>query len=551
MNKTLRNYKGYLGNQQLKRAGVQVEWTPDSMAEFLKCAEDPVYFAENYMYIIDADGDKHVIELYEYQKEIIRSLHDERRVIVLQARQSGKTTAVTAFILWYVIFNQNKNVALLANKGDVAREILKRIQLAYELLPKWIQQGVVEWNKGSVEFENGCRILAGATSKDSIRGYTIHFMFIDECAFVENWEDFFISTFNTMANSRKSKIAMVSTPKGLNHYHDFWKGAIAEKGTKDHNGYKAIKVTWREVPGRDENWKMELLRGTNFNYELFEQEHEVEFLGSSGTLIAGWKLQQLTREIPLNYKLHLAQYEKPTGNHIYMITADVCQGKGLDYSTLQVIDVTEIPYKQVASFRDNMISPKEFAEILFNTGKMYNGAPIMIELNDMGAVVAEQLFELEYEHIIYTIPAGRAGKKAVAGYAAPHNADKGLRTTKSTKAVGCQILKLLVEGDKLLIRDEHTINELKTFSRVKDTWAAEEGKHDDLVMGLVLFGWLTDQQYFKELTDINTLQILREKSEEQIMEEMLPFGFIDDGIPDEEDGFKTVSISEFDRWLTS
>lgn len=550
-NPQFKNYKGYLGNDNLKRAGVKIEWTPEQQLEVLRCKRDPVYFAETYMRIIDADGELIPFNLYDYQKDIIRSLHENRRLILLQARQSGKTTTIASYILWYVIFNKTKNVAILANTGDTAQEILKKIQDFYEYLPKWLQQGVIEWNKRSVEFENKSRILTGACTKSSIRGKTIQFMLIDETAFVENWDEFYISTFNTMANSKKSKIALVSTPNGVNHFAKFWEGAN-EKDPKKNNGWVPRKVLWKDVPGRDEVWKQEILAGTNFDYEMFAQEHECEFIGSSGTLIAGWRLKEMItdRKIPEAFGHGLYQYEKPIKGKRYCIVCDVSRGRGLDYSTMQVLDVTEMPYRQVCTFRDNMITPLDFAETIFRTAKSYNEAVVLVEINDVGSQVSESIFyDFEYEHVLMTENAGRNGKRVSAGFGSKEK-DFGLRTTKTTKAIGCSMLKLLIEQKKLEIVDKYTIDELTTFSKKNNSYEAEPGKNDDMVMPLVCFGWLTDQQYFKEFTDINTLQVLREKTEEQMLEEMLPFGFIDDGsdeIPTEE----PKSVPSLDRWLLS
>lgn len=459
------------------------------------------------------------------------------------------TTAVSAYILWYILFNENKNVAILGNDQKISQEILKRVQFAYEGLPKWLQQGVVEWNKTSCEFENHCRILSGACTKKTFRGFTIHLMFIDEVAFVENWDDFFTSTFNTMSNSKKNKIAMVSTPNGMNHFHDYWQGAISKEKP---NGWKPVKITWQDVPGRDLAWKNEILAGTNFDYERFAQEHDCDFLGSSGTLIAGWRLKELidVNMIPLMHGHGLYLYSKPVKGNKYVIVCDVSRGRGLDYSAFQVIDVSKMPYVQVCTYRDNLITPLDYAETIYRSAKNYNDAAVLVEINDIGSQVSEALFyDFEYENVMMTENAGRMGKRITAGFGGKEK-DFGIRTTKPVKNVGCAILKLLIEGHKLELFDKYTIEELKTFSRKNNSYEAEQGKHDDMIMPLVLFAWLTDQQYFKELTDINTMQLLREKTEEQMMEEMLPFGFMDNGMDDmPTDEPKTVP--SLDRWLLS
>lgn len=956
-------YGKFRGNNLLKRPGVQIEWTPKMFEEWVKCSKDPIYFIENYMNITDADGNVVKLILRNYQKEIILSYLHNRNTITTTSRQSGKTTTTTGFILWYIIFQNNKNVAILANKAEVAQEILDRIQYAYEGLPKWIQQGVVEWNKRSIVLENGSRIRAAATSKSAIRGFTVHCLYIDEAAHVENWNEFYTSSAETIssgketkilltscvtentyvfsnhglcqikdfidykqienpklgynvndymiyghkkfnngsimvnsgkaptriistssaslecsyehklwackngnygwyksseleendyisieygmniygnddisniivdksnkikniplpdkitkdwayffglflaegymrpiynkldktltsgqititcgddisyiysslgikykkyddvhyttnskqlyqfltqfgfdptlkaknkiipnkilslskdnicsflsglfdgdgcANKRKGTISYVSaseelinqvrmlllnigiltqkytnvippskkvkvystvhvleicnyddclmfydvigfnlkrkqdrkqyliypnkkitkdiipfgreifkniskngvsktnkhisrkkclelnfikdgiceptlkwekikniknsenfvydfslnhinddswchsvvyngilghqTPNGLNHFWEIWTNAIKHK-----NNFNPIEVPWTKVPGRDEKWKQETLARLNFDYEKFRQEHENQFLGSSGTLIAGWKLQQLqdTIRLPIVENMKLKQFEKPEKNHNYVLVADVSRGKGMDHSAFSIIDATTMPYKQIASFYDNLISPVEYAEVIFHTAKSYNMASILIEVNDIGGQIGDIMHhDYEYENLIQTENHGRLGKKVSFGFTKA--TDRGIRTTKTVKTIGCAILKLLIEQDKLIIHDSNTVMELATFSKKGETqynYEAEEGKHDDLVMGLVLFGWLVDQGYFKELTDINTLARLREKSEEQMMEDLLPFGFIDDGRTETHDGVATL-----------
>lgn len=543
------DFKGYLGNSNVKKAGVKVQFTPDMVREIAKCKNDPVYFAETYMKIVNADGDLISFELYDYQREILTAMHENRRVILLQARQSGKTTTIASYILWYILFNRTKNVAILGNTGATAQEILKKIQDFYEYIPVWLQQGVIEWNKTSIELENKSRIITGACTKSSIRGKTIQFMLIDETAFVENWDEFFTSTFNTMANSKKSKIALVSTPYGVNHFAKFWEGATHKEITK-RNGWYPVKVTWRDVPGRDDKWKEEILKGTNFDYEKFAQEHDVEFLGSSGTLISGWRLKEMLTEvaIPIQFDHTHCQYEKPFPNEKYIIICDVSEGKGLDYSTMQVVRVSDLPYFVVYVYRSNTTTPLDFAEVIFRTAKHYNGAAVLVETNNMGGQVADSLwYDFEYENLIQSENKGRAGKQATLGFGG-NKKELGIKTTLPVKANGCSLLKLLIEQRKLLTYDKNTIDEFITFARKNKTWQAEPGNHDDLVMPLVLFAWLTDQDYFKELTDINTLQLLRDKTEDQMMDELLPFGIIDDGM-DYVDADEIKTVPSIDRWL--
>jgi hypothetical protein len=535
----LSNLKGYNGNANLKRANQDIDWTPDMVAEYVKCSQDPVYFTEKYMKIINVDKGLMNFELYDYQKDMLMSMADNRFTIIATARQAGKSTTTCAFILWYIIFNAEKTVALLANKGDTAREILGRVQLAYQHLPKWLQQGVKEWNKGSFELENDSRVIAAATSSDAIRGYSINLLFIDEAAFIDNWDEFFTSVYPTISSGTESKIVLVSTPNGLNHFYSIWKGAEETK-----NQYNPIKVLWYDVPGRDDKWKDDTLAAMNFDNQKFEQEYCVEFMGSSGTLIAGWKLQLLQSLNPVQQNDGLSMYVPPEKGHIYICIVDVSRGKGLDYSAFSIFDVTKMPYVQVCAFRSNMVTPGDYSGIILNVLKMYNNATVLVEINDIGEQVSYSLHvDFEYENILYTEHAGRAGKRISSGFTP--NTDRGIRTTGSVKSVGCSMLKLLVEQDQLLVTDFNTIEELKTFSKKNDSYKAEPGKHDDMVMTLVLFGWLTDQQYFKDFTNINTMMNLREKSDDEIMSDLSPFGFVMDGREDDIE----LEFHTSDNWM--
>ena len=511
--------RGYNGNVNLKRKGTPIEFSNDMISEYLKCAADPIYFAEKYIQIVHVDHGLISIKMYDYQKEIALAITNSRRVTVNTSRQAGKTTTAVAIILHYVLFNDYKTVALLANKGDAAREILDRIKIAYEAMPKWLQQGVIEWNKGSVEFENGCKIIAGATSSSAIRGKSISFLYIDETAFVENWDEFFASVFPTISSGNTTKILFTSTPNGLNHFYKTCEGA-----RENRNGYIYIEVPWQRVPGRDDKWKKETLEGMDFDMQKFSQEFECNFLGSSGTLIEGSKLKNLVSRNPVGQTQFMKVYEQPEKDHVYACIVDVSRGKGLDYSAFHIIDVTSMPYKQACIYRDNTITPIDYAEIIYRTIKRYNDAYTLVEVNDIGEQVAEVLhYEFEVETLMFTESAGRSGKRISTGFS--KNSDKGVRTTKSVKSVGCNMLKMLIEQDQLIINDFQTINELSTFSRRGVSYEAESGCHDDLVMGLVLFAWMTDQLFFREITDINTLDKLRSRNEEELMESLLPIGF--------------------------
>lgn len=545
MNQTINNTKGYNGNILLKRANQQIEWTEDLVQEWVKCAEDPLYFIKTYMKIITLNEGLQTYQPWPYQEEMIKKFVDNRYTIVTTARQAGKSTTTCAFILWYIIFQADKTVALLANKGETAREILGRVQLAYQHLPRWLQQGVKEWNKGSFELENNSRVIAAATSASAIRGYTINLLFIDEAAHIENWDEFFTSVYPTISSGTDSKIVLVSTPNGLNHFYSTWQNAIEGR-----NGYANILVSWKDVPGRDEAWKEETIAGMNFDHEKFDQEMNCQFLGSSGTLISGWKLKEMVHLSPLTERDGLSQYVEPENEHVYVMVCDVSRGKGLDYSAFQVLDVTNMPYKQVCTFRNNSLTPIDYADVIYRIAKNYNNALVLVEINDIGEQVSHSIhYDFGYDNMLFTENGGRRGKRVTSGFGSKKS-DKGIRTTKIVKSIGCSMLKLLIEQNQLVVNDFTTINELSTFSKKRNSYEAEPGKHDDLVMCLVLFAWLSDQQYFKDHTDINTLSSLREKTADDMEQDLAPFGFLMNGREDQ--GLEIDSYHENyapDEWM--
>lgn len=519
---------GYNGNQNLKKSDTPVEWTAELIQEFAKCAADPVYFAKTYIKIVHVDRGLIPFDMYDYQEDIVEKITNNRRVAVLTARQSGKTTTAVAVILHYILFNEFKTVAILANKGDAATEVLSRIKLAYEALPAWLQQGVEEWNKTYITLENGCKIYAGTTSSSAIRGKAVSFLYLDEVAFIEGYDEFFASVYPTISSGETTKLLMTSTPNGMNHFWKTCKGA--EEGT---NGYKFVRVMWYDVPGRGEAWQQETLEALDHDQEKFNQEYCCQFIGSSGTLISGHKLKELSPFRPIAQSDGLLQYERPAAENTYAIIVDVSRGKGLDYSAFSVIDITKMPYKQVCTFRDNMIGVVDYSSVVHNIAKLYNEAYLLIEINDIGGQIADILYlDYGYENMVFTENAGRTGKRVSGGFG--KNVDRGIRTTKSVKSVGCSVLKMLIEQNQLIVTDFNTIQELSRFSRKALSYEAESGATDDLVMGLVLFAWLSDQSYFRDLTDINTMAALREKTEEEIESDLLPFGFINNGIDDDD-----------------
>ena len=513
----------YLGNPNLKSVGVPVEWTEESLAEYKKCWEDQIHFIKNYVQIVHVDKGLVPFDLYPYQEDMIRQFVDNRFIIAKMPRQSGKSTTIISFLLHYVLFNESVNVAILANKGSTARELLSRLQLAYEHLPKWLQQGVVIWNKGNIELENGSKILASATSGSAIRGSAFNIIFLDEFAHVPHnlAQAFFTSVYPTITSGDTTKVFIVSTPLGMNMFYKMWVDAEEKR-----NGYFPIDVHWTAVPGRDEKWKEETIKNTS--EEQFSQEFETEFLGSTHTLINPAKLRNMTFKTPVFSGNGIDVYEEPIKNAVYCMVVDTAKGKGQDYSAFSIFDVSQIPYRQVAKYRNNKISPMLFPNVIYQSGMKFNTAWLLVEVNDLGAQVAETLhYELEYENVILSSMKGRAGQQIGGGFS--KHIQLGVVTSKQLKRIGCSNLKDLIELDKLIIPDFDSIAELTTFVSKHNSFEAEEGCHDDLAMTLVIFAWLVTQQYFKDLTNLDLRQKMYEDYEKAFQDELLPFGIIDDG----------------------
>jgi len=512
----------YLGNQNLKRSNVKIAWTPDQVREWLRCAQDPVYFVETYVKIVNIDKGLVNFNLYDYQRNIVETAVEDRFVICKMPRQCGKTTTIVGVMLWYVLFHQNYSVAILAHKLQQAREILSRIQLAYEHLPKWIQQGIVEWNKGNLELENGSKILASATSSSAIRGGSFNLVYLDEFAFVENnmQEDFFASVYPTISSGTTSKVLITSTPNGLNMFYKLW--VDSEEGKND---YTRIDVHWSQMPGRDEKWKQETIRNTS--EDQFRVEFECEFIGSSHTLISATKLRVLRSIQPILSNPDTRIYAQPIAGRQYFTVVDTARGVEGDYSAFIVFDVSELPYRIVATYKNNMVSPLLYPNIVFQLSKHYNNAYVLVETNDIGEQIANILqHDLEYEGILTTVNNGRSGQVISPGFG--QQTRLGVRTTKAVKRIGCMGLKTQVESDKLIINDDRVLYELFRFVNIGESYEAEEG-HDDLVMCCVLFAWAMGQTYVKELTSVDLRQKLEEETETALEESMMPIGIIDRG----------------------
>jgi len=518
----------YLGNPNLKKANTQIEFTQENIIEFLKCKEDPVYFAKKYIKIVSLDEGLVPFNLYPFQEKLVNTFHNNRFNICKMPRQTGKSTTVVSYLLHYAVFNDNVNIGILANKAKIAIDLLGRLQTAYENLPKWMQQGIIAWNKGSLELENGSKILAASTSASAVRGMSFNILFLDEFAFVPNHvaDDFFASVYPTISSGTQTKVIIVSTPRGMNHFYRMWHDS--ERGKND---YIPTDVHWSEVPGRDAVWKEQTIANTS--EQQFKVEFECEFLGSVNTLISPAKLKNMVYETPIMKNAGLDIYENSIPEHNYLMTVDVARGLGNDYSAFIVYDITNFPYKVVAKYRNNEIKPMLFPNIIYDVARGYNNSFILCEVNDIGDQVASILnYDLEYDNLLMCSQRGRAGQVVGAGFSGKRS-QLGVRTTQAVKKLGCSNLKTLLEDDKILIIDYDIISELTTFSQKHNSFEAEEGCNDDLAMCLVIFAWLVAQDYFKEMTDNDVRKRIYEEQKNQIEQDMAPFGFMSDGLDDD------------------
>ena len=530
----------YLGNPNLKKANTPIEFGEEEIAEFIKCKKDPVYFARKYIKIVSVDEGLVPFNLYKFQEKLIKRFHKNRFNICLMPRQTGKSTTVVSYLLHYAVFNDNVNIGILANKAATARELLGRLQTAYENLPKWMQQGILSWNKGSLELENGSKILAASTSASAVRGMSFNIIFLDEFAFIPNHiaDQFFASVYPTISSGKSTKVIIVSTPHGMNHFYRMWHDAERKK-----NEYIPTVVHWKEVPGRNEAWKKQTIANTS--EDQFRVEFECEFLGSVDTLINPSILRNLVYEDPIKKNKGLDVYENPIPERNYIVTVDVARGVSHDYSAFIVYDITDFPYKVVAKYKNNTIKPMLFPNIIKDIAVAYNQAYVLTEVNDLGDQVASILyFDLEYENILMCAMRGRAGQIVGSGFSGKKS-QLGVRMTAAVKKLGCSNLKTLVEDHKLITKDYDIISELTTFIQKGRSFEAEEGCNDDLAMCLVIFAWLVAQDYFKEMTNNDVRKRIYEEQKNQIEQDMAPFGFIQTGLDEE-----SFVDKNGDRWYT-
>lgn len=516
----------YMGNPNVKGDGVTQPWTEHDVREYAKCMQDPAYFARTYVKIISLDKGLVNFNLYDYQEQMFKHFENERFSIVLACRQSGKSISSVVYLLWYAIFHPEKTIAVLANKGATAREMLSRVTLALENLPFFLQPGCRALNKGSIEFSNNSRILASATSGSSIRGMSVNLLFLDEFAFVERAAEFYTSTYPVVSAGKDTKVIITSTANGIgNQFHKIWEGAVQKI-----NEYKPFTVNWWDVPGRDEEWKSQTI--SNTSQLQFDQEFGNTFFGTGDTLINAETLMGLRGCNPhrILESGDALCYSEPVKDHEYIMTVDVSKGRGQDYSTFNVIDITERPFKQVLTYRNNTISPLLFPNIIYKYANLYNEAWVVVEANDQGTVVCNGLYyDLEYENL-HTSSAVKANAL-------------GIEINRKTKRLGCSAIKDILESNKLEIYDENTILEISTFVGKGQSYSASDGNHDDLMMNLVMFGYFVSTQFFADMTDINLKQMMFEEKMQAIKDDVLPFGVIDDGI---DDGL--ITEGEFKGW---
>jgi len=525
MTKRITN-ENYLGNPNLKCVGVEQEFTEEQVEEYVKCSNDPLYFINNYVKIVTLDEGLQQFKPWDFQEDLLRTIHDNRFVICKFPRQTGKSTCVISYLLHYVLFTPDVRVGILANKQATARELLHRLKLAYENLPMWLQQGVEEWNKSTIELENGSKIIASATSSSAVRGGSFNMIFLDEFAYVPHGvaEEFFSSVYPTISSGQSTKVLIVSTPKGLNMFYKMW--VDAEKGR---NSYVPVEVHWSAVPGRDEVWREETINNTS--EEQFQVEFGCDFVGSVNTLISTAKLHTLPFQTPIQKSEEgLKVYQEPIPNHEYIMSVDVSRGKGIDYHAFSLIDISQIPYKVVATFRNNTMAPMLLPNILEPIAKKYNDAYVVVEINDIGGQVADIMHqEMEYENMLHTTMGGVKGQTISSGMGAKKSR-VGVRTTKAVKRIGCSVLKSMIEEGKLIPEDYDIISELNTFVSSGTSFQAEKGHNDDMVMTLVVFAWVTSQKYFQDLTDTDIRTALYKEQMKEVEEQLMPFGIIDDGL---------------------
>ncbi|MDA7701640.1 terminase family protein [Gammaproteobacteria bacterium] len=503
----------YNGNSNVKRDGATTQYTQYEVDEYIKCRDNPAYFARKYCKVIHLDKGLVDFDLYPYQEKMFSHFANNRFSIVLACRQSGKSISSVAYLLHYAVFNATKTVAILANKGATSQEMLSRVTLMLENLPFFLQPGTKALNKRSIEFSNNSKIVAAATSGSSIRGMSVNLLYLDEFAFVEDAATFYTSTYPVVSSGKDTKVIITSTANGIgNMYHKLWEGAVQKT-----NEYIPFRVDWWDVPGRDDQWQAQTI--SNTSKLQFDQEFGNTFFGTGDTLIDGGTLMELRAINPIRHLEGgaLLVYKEVEKGHNYICVVDVAKGVGGDYSTFNIIDTSVTPFEQVCVYRNNKISPILFPNIIAKYALTYNKAYVIVENNDQGTIVCNGLYyELEYEDLHVE--------------SAMKSNGLGVTMNKKVKRLGCSTIKDIIEGRKLKLNDQETIIEISTFVAKGQSYEASDGNHDDLMMNLVLFGYFTLGTQFSDLSDVNMKDLLFNQRMAEIENDMVPFGFVDDGL---------------------
>lgn len=536
---------GFRGNSLLKKPNTKIDFTEEQVVEYYKCSQDPVHFISSYVKIVNVDTGLVLFPIWDFQKNMVDVFDANRFSICKLPRQVGKTTTVVAYLLWKILFSPELVIAILAHKAEQAQDILAKLQLAYMYLPLWMQQGIITWNKRSIELENGSKIRASSTASTAIRGGSYNIIYLDEFAHVPEHiaSEFFASVYPTISSGKTTKVIITSTPKGLNLFYKLWSDAETGK-----NSYVPVSIHWSDVPGRDDAWRLETIRNTS--EEQFNQEHGCEFLGSVNTLISAKKLATMTYIEPIYQTQDLRIFEQPEKGRSYLMVVDSSRGSNLDYSAFIIYEISQIPYRVVATYRNNTIASYLYPTVIYEVAKKFYDAWILVETNDIGQQVADILLhEFEYENLLKSTQSGKKGQFLSAGFG---QATKlGVRTTQPVKRIGCSNLKALIEENKLITNDYNILYEISRFISKGNSFEAEEGSTDDLAMCCVLFAWAINQDFIKDITNVDLRKSINMDNEKFIEEELTPFGFMENGDEDDFETIREIPGSEFDKWMLS
>lgn len=495
-----------------KSKDCELPLTQDHIDEYTYCAYHPIYTIRNYFKIINIDHGLVNFKLYDFQEQLVKNFFFNNRLLAMFSRQSGKTSTIAACLLFYSSFNKDKNIGIIANKKSTANEVLERIKLMYIHLPNWLKPGIVKWNEGTIEFDNGCKIITSATTATSIRGKSLAVLYIDEISHIgkKMWDAFYKSTFPVISSSKLAKIAITTTPNGKDHFYYMWQDAI-----KGNSSFVTQKVRWYEIPGRDEEWKKKALAELGNNLESFGQEYLVEFLSASIEYISLERLEQYEQMISppkaIDSNLKLNIFEQPQDKHSYIMTVDVSEGKGLDHQALAIVDCSEMPLKIVATLKNNKIDTIQYASIIYQLALKYNEAHIIIE-NNFSDVAKDLWFNYEYTNIInmnLRKQENRQGKYF----------EIGLRTTPKTRRIGEEYFKHLVENDKIILNDIRIIKELNNleFNEARKRFEPRDTQiNDDLWAALKGFSYIAKTMFFEAmLKNGSALQLFKVNSEDE------------------------------------